>query len=415
MVFEFTGQGFVPTIIDPVPLEDVSAVTFLGAQIATKHPVVKDWNVIDTLREVDYDNLPKEQAKYHPWRELKYDSGYPVAEGFKDSEALGWHFQFKDPAQLHQLELTTSYSWDSDLPSDQRLHANLQYKALNWFARYWHNDADFYDLFGPTKRSRKGDAFIVGYDRALIYDDPRRLDFSAQAAYYTGLDTLPTNQNVSTISFEDILGLDLTLDYTNTRKSLGSVDHEKGYRWNIALSVDDTDLDTTIKPHAGLDIGFALPWKHSSIWFYNAVGLSNGDRNNPLANFYFGGFGNNYVDDGEVKRYREYDSLPGFEIDEISGQEFIKSTVEWNLPPIRFKSVGKPGFFLKHVRPAVFFSALMADPGEPFERTLTSAGAQLDLEFTLAHRLPMTFSLGYATGFEDGNSQDEWLVSLKIL
>ncbi len=41
-------------------------------------------------------------------------------------------------------------------------------------------------------------------------------------------------------------------------------------------------------------------------------------RTDPYANFYFGGFGNNYVDRRNVKRYREYDSFPGFEINEIS-------------------------------------------------------------------------------------------------
>ena len=46
IVFEFTGQGFVPTIIDPVPLEDLSAINFLGNEIVKKHPVVQDWNVI---------------------------------------------------------------------------------------------------------------------------------------------------------------------------------------------------------------------------------------------------------------------------------------------------------------------------------------------------------------------------------
>ena len=32
LVAEYTGQGFVPTYIDPVPLEDVSAITLLGAR-----------------------------------------------------------------------------------------------------------------------------------------------------------------------------------------------------------------------------------------------------------------------------------------------------------------------------------------------------------------------------------------------
>ena len=70
----------------------------------------------------------------------------------------------------------------------------------------------------------------------------------------------------------------------------------------------------------------------------------------------------------------------------------------------------------KHLRPAVFFGARVADPGERYERTVTSAGFQVDLEFTLAHRLPMTLSVGYAKGYENGREHDdEWMVSLKIL
>ena len=171
-----------------------------------------------------------------------------------------------------------------------------------------------------------------------------------------------------------------------------------------------------MKPHGGFDFGFALPWKHSSIWLYNAVGTSNGNPSDPLGNFYFGGFGNNYVDDGEVKRYREYSSFPGFEIDAISASDFVKSVAEWNLPPVRFRNVGSPSLFLSYARPAVFFGALVADPGETFERTVTTLGFQVDFQFTLAHRLPMTFSIGYASGYEDGDRRDdEWMVSLKIL
>ena len=416
MVFEYTGQGFVPTVIDPVPLEDLSAITFLGAEIAKKHPVVRDWNVVATLEDVDHDDLIDYRGKYRPYRELAYDSGYPVIEGYRDTEALGWFFQLTDPAQLHRFDMSASYSIGGDLPSNERLHVNLEYKALNWHAQYWHNSADFYDLFGPTERSRKGDAYIVGYDRALIFDEPRRLDFSGELAYYTGLDTLPSNQNVPTLAIDKILSLDLGLDYTHTRKSVGAVDHEKGWRWNLNLATDDSDFDTVFKPHVGMDFGFALPLKHSSLWFYNSAGTTNGDRADPLGNFYFGGFGNNYMDDGEVKRYREYQSFPGFEIDEIVATDFVKSMAEWNLPPIRFREVGQPSLFLSHIRPALFVGALVADPGEPFERTVTTAGMQVDLAFTLAHRLPMTFSLGYAAGFENGDRRDdEWMVSLKIL
>ena len=122
------------------------------------------------------------------------------------------------------------------------------------------------------------------------------------------------------------------------------------------------------------------------------------------------------MDDREVKRYREYYSFPGFEIDQISAREYIKTIAEWNLPPMRFREVGSPSLYLKHARPAIFAGALLTDPGERFERTVYNVGFQVDFQFTLSHRLPMTFSVGFAAGFEDGSKRDdEWMISLKIL
>ena len=415
LVFEFTGQGFIPTMIDPVPLEDLSAIVFLGNEVVKKHPVLRDWNVVSTLSDIDHESKVTKRGKYRPYRELGFESGYPIIEGYKDSAALGYAVKFQDPAQLHNLDISASYSPDSSLDSGERLHFSAEYRALNWRARYWHNDADFYDLFGPTKRSRKGDAFLLGYKKALIFDKPRQLDFSADLNYYTGLDTLPGNQNVDFFA-EDILHGQLELNYTDTRKSMGAVDHEKGWRWDIVATADHAKSETVPKLRLGLDFGFALPWKHSSIWFYNSAGVADGARVVNLTNYYFGGFGNNYVDDGDVKRYREYYSMPGFEIDDISARDFAKSVIEWNLPPIRFESVGTPGFFLSWIRPAIFVAGLWTDPDEPFDRTFTSVGFQLDLHFTVGHRLPMTLSVGYASGYLEGTRQDnELMLSLKIL
>jgi hypothetical protein len=416
IVFEFTGQGFLPAVIDPVPLEHVGATRFLGNEIARRYQEVRDWSVVDSLVDVRHEELITFEGKYRPRNELGFGSAYPIVEGYRDYASLGWHFRLEDPAQLQHLNLTAGYSWDDELSSSEKLHLNVEYQTPNWHLEYWHNDADFYDLFGPTERSRNGDAFLVGYERSLIYDSPRRLGFSADLNYYTGLDTLPDNQNVSTFIFEDILTAVVGLDYTNTRKSLGAVDHEKGLRWDLTLKLDHARGETVPKLRAGLDFGFALPWKHSSVWLYSSAGRADGSRANPLTNYYFGGFGNNYVDDGEVKRYRSYFSLPGWEIGAVSAREYAKTVLEWNLPPKRFRQVGMPSFFLKHLRPAVFFGALVADPGERYERTVTSAGFQVDLEFTLAHRLPMTLSVGYAKGYENGREHDdEWMVSLKIL
>jgi hypothetical protein len=78
--------------------------------------------------------------------------------------------------------------------------------------------------------------------------------------------------------------------------------------------------------------------------------------------------------------------------------------------------MGTPGLFLSWVRPAVFVAGLVTDPGQRFERTFTSAGFQLDLQFTLGHRHSMTLSAGYAAGFRSGDKvDDEIMISLKIL
>ncbi|MDZ4729158.1 MAG: hypothetical protein SH820_04375 [Xanthomonadales bacterium] len=415
VVFEYSGLGFLPVRINPVPLEDLSSINFLGNEIVRKHPVVKNW-AVGAPSKIDYEAMPKQHSKYRPEKELEYAHGYPIIEGYRDSFAPGWSFSFQDPMWFHTVRADVSYSIDNSLENSERLHADVEYQALNWRLRYWHNDADFYDLFGPTERARKGDAVIGGYRKLLIFDDPRRLILDAELAWFTGLDTLPGNQNVAT-GFAELLSAKVELQYTNTRKSLGAVDHEKGWRWNAAGYLDHAVGNTIPLLRAGVDFGFSLPLKHSSVWLYNSAGVADGDRDNPLANWYFGAFGNNYVDDREVKRYREFSSFPGFEIDQLSGQDFFKSVLEWNLPPWRFEGIGTPGFFLSHLRPALFTGVLLTDLGDSdYTETYTNLGVQLDLEFTVVHRLPMTFSLGFARGHIAGHkSDDEVMLSLKIL
>jgi len=415
LVFEYTGQGFKPTIIEPVPLEDLSAIRFLGNEIVRKHPVVRSWSV-GSPADIAFDDMVTHRGKYSPLHELGITAGYPVIEGYRDSVALGYHLNLADPMGFNGLSATAAYSLDSSLSSSERLHAQVEYHKFGWTFRYWHNLADFYDLFGPTERARKGDAFITEYRKPLIFDLPRRLDLEASAAYYTGLDTLPNNQNVPT-SFEKLASARARLIYTHTNKSLGAVDHEKGLRWDVAGYADYADSEFVSKIRAGFDFGFALPLKHSSVWLYSAAGLADGERDNSLANWYFGGFGNNYVDDGEVKRYREYFSFPGFEIDEISGQDFFKSVLELNLPPITFEEAGTPSFYLSWLRASLFAGGLVTDIGDSdYEETYGALGAQIDLYFTIVHRLSMTFSAGYARGYLGGSKyDDEVMLSLKIL
>jgi len=118
----------------------------------------------------------------------------------------------------------------------------------------------------------------------------------------------------------------------------------------------------------------------------------------------------------QEKRYREYDSFPGFEINELNGRRFVRSMAEVNLPPYVFESVGTPVFHLAWLRPAVFSSLLRTNRDLTQSGRYANAGGQVDLRFTVMHWYEMTLSVGYAVGYRGSErAGHEWMVSLKIM
>jgi len=424
IIFHYTGQGFVPASIDPVPLEDVGAITFLGQQIVQKHPQLRDWQA-GSPADIPLDELVIGEGEYTPVSNFGLESMYPIILGYKDSVSLGLRANFSDPIQLDSLSIAASYSVDSDLPVDERLNVNIEYRhaviSSSPFAGTWRfgarrNYADFYDLFGPTKVSRKGNRFFVGFEKTLLYDEPRRLEFKTELNHYNDMDALPRYQNIPA-TFDELTTFGALLEYTHVRKSLGAVDDEKGFTWKLGATADFVDGDTIPKVLAEFDFGFALPWGHSSIWIRNSAGVAFGDPLDEFANFFFGGFGNNYVDHLEIKRYRNFYAMPGFELNAIPGRNFHRAMLEWNLPPIRFRRVGTPRFYLSWARTALFATYLTTNLDDSaLEQNAHNFGIQIDFRFTVKSRLNMTLSTGYAKAYgNDSFSDDEWMISLKIM
>jgi hypothetical protein len=413
LVLAFTGEGFVPATIDPKPLADVSAITFLGAQLADKYPVVKTWQV-PSPATARYDVL--REGPYVPAKHLGVDNAYPVLQGYKNSIGFGYHVNVADPIQFLNLGATIAYTPTGHLPSEERPHVELTAQYVGWRGSLSWNRSDFYDIFGPVKRSRRGFAAKLGYDDYRIFEDPRKFIVSYDLEYYEHIDTLPNAQNVST-PFSRLLVGQVGLHYSDVQQSLGAVDDEKGYLWDVVAKANHARDETPLQVRANFDYGIPLPVANSSVWLRTAAGFSTGRRSDPLANFYFGAFGNNYVDNGAIKRYREYEAMPGFGIDEISALNFARELVEWNLPPVVFESVGTPALYLNWLRPAVFGAFLWTDPANKSRRSdYQSLGTQVDLRFHVLHWYDMTLSVGYALGFRGGKrAGDEVMVSLKIL
>ncbi|HEY8048366.1 MAG TPA: hypothetical protein VIE63_04280, partial [Ramlibacter sp.] len=415
LVLTYTGEGFVPATIDPKPLQDVSAIRFLGAEVVRKHPIVKDWQV-PPASTVDAQKAVVASGPFVPTHSLQVESGYPVLQGYKNAVGLGYRLNLADTLGFAKVSITGAYTPAGDLQGKERGHFAIDGEYLGWRASIAQNRSDFYDLFGPTKRSRKGTAVNFGYDDILVYDEPRTLVLKWDLHWRDGIDTLPEAQNVAT-PFTRLAIAEVGLHYKDLRRSLGAVDDEKGVAGTVDVSTTRVNGDMIPQALAHGAYGWQLGLAHSSIWLHGAAGAVNGDRTNPVANFYFGSFGNNYVDSREIKRYHEWQSMPGFGIDEISGQKFVKGTAEWNIPPVVFESAGWPAFHAAWLRTSAFASTLVTDPGEPALRhRWTSLGVQSDLRFSVLHWNEITLSAGYAVGFDRGRRRgSEFMVSLKIL
>jgi hypothetical protein len=418
IVLRYSAKGFVPTEIAVQPTEDLSAVTFLGEEIAEKYPAVQGW-VAQVPSTIPYGPQIVRQGPYLATHELQLDSLIPMVEGYFNSVALGANARFSDPVGFASLDVDTSYSPDDSLPSSQRLHAMVTAHIPEWTAGAAWNRADFYDLFGPVKRGLAGYNGYLQYDHFLTYDPPQTMAFMAQVAYYGDLVTLPGFQNVLSPT-ATLVTSDFGLTSLDTRRSPGAVDDETGHSWSLKAHSYSAPGEFIPSISGTFDVGFPLPLDHSSIWLRTGAAVSAGARANPLANFYLGGFDNNYVDSGTnggAQRYRGLFSMPGFQIDALQGKSLAKAMLEWCIPPLRFEALGTPAFYVSWARPELFATVLETDFNDAaLKQRAYDVGGQLDFQLHVMHRWPMMLSMGVARGSGGGGfARTEFMLSLQVL
>src|SRR4029450_3584972 len=133
-------------------------------------------------------------------------------------------------------------------------------------------------------------------------------------------------QNVA-VDVHRLFTADVKLTDQDFRSSLGHVDDETGRRWS--LQAEGNQVNGSFVPifQGTFDRSLAVPTGHSSIWVRTAAGFSPGDLEDPFANFYFGAFGNNYVDHRDEQRYRHVYSFPGAALNEIGGRACGEATL----------------------------------------------------------------------------------------
>jgi hypothetical protein len=415
IAFEYTARGFVPSRVPTVALQDVSAIRYLGQELVEKYPVLKTWK-LPPPSSIDPQTLITHTGSYSPFRNVRLISAYPIVQGYLDSVAGGYRAEFADRLRVAGLNLTASVSPYPSLPTNQWFHGGLEAYYWDWKLTGYYNNADFYDLFGPTKVSRKGGALKLDKHQSLLYDSPRTLDLDWNIAGYVGMDRLPDYQNVTAPHSQFVQG-NISLKYSFLERSLGAVDDEKGTTWKIASRLTYAGNSAFPRLYVNYDRGWLLPLKNSSFWIRGSGGKSWGNTADAFGNYYFGGFGNNWIDHLASDRYRDYYTFPGVQINQIGASNYVKALGEWDLPPIKFKRLGTTAMYVNWARFAAFSSVLATNfIGTAGRTTYANLGVQLDVRIVLFTYLNTTFSAGYAGAMDqNGQTSNGYMISLKIL
>ena len=413
LMFEYTHEGMVAGMMKIDTLADVNPIKFLGQQIYEKNLDIESWTLAPPSI-INLDSLKVAEKRYRPIGELRLASAYPIIQGYKNYVTAGYRLNFMDPMGLNSLTLKLSFSPQPNLPLKQTVHFSAEYNYWSWTFTGNYNYADFYDLFGPTKFSRAGYSLSAKYYKLIDRFSPGKTDFYVKLSAYGDLETLPFYQNIAS-DYRNLYVGTINFHKSYLRKSLGAIEPEQGYDWNVFAFT--SFAKETFYPQLinNFDLGFLLPLRNSSLWFRTSVGQSFGESDKTNSYFYFGGFGNNYLDYRSAQQYREMSSFPGVSIDEISALNYGKFSTEVNFKPIRFKRFGLKGFYSTYARFTLFGQGLFTNIGNNQPNlNFFSSGVQLDLEIVLFSLLKSTLSFGFARAYGQMLPNDQFMISLKL-
>src|SRR5205085_10293396 len=122
--------------------------------------------------------------------------------------------------QIRPTSTTVACSPATGLQGAERCAVRADYERYDWRAHASWNAAAFYDLFGPTKVSRKGYNATIAHSTTLLYDQPKRMTPTIQGTAAGNLDRLPQFQNIA-VNVDRLYSADAELAYTDVRASLG--------------------------------------------------------------------------------------------------------------------------------------------------------------------------------------------------
>ncbi len=416
LVLRFYRNGMQPGIIPQQVIHEANAIDYAGNLVYARNPEIEAYSLPPANR-MNLDSLKLAEGAYYPLKNMRLTSAYPDVAGFKQTAVVGYRLNWRDQIGLSNASLFLAGSPWSANPDKQKIHAELNLDYWTWGFHASLNKSDFYDLFGPTKRSRAGYSIGISNKKTITIRNPFRWHYGFGINHYGDLEVLPQFQNIAS-PIRNLQSVSGDIGISKLRRSLGGVGDEMGYSWNLlaySYFVKGVLYPSLISEQ---HVGWLVPgMRNTSFWIRNSAGQSFGKRDAAYSKFYFGGFRNNYVDWQAPEQYRKVLAFPGVDIDALQAHNFVKTMADLNLKPLRLRNVGTTWLYPTYLKSAVFGTHMVLNPGYAGEvRHVFNAGIQLDLELVLFSYLKTTWSAGYARKFEAGfGPVEQWMFSLKLL
>ncbi|NOU47461.1 MAG: hypothetical protein HOO86_10410 [Bacteroidales bacterium] len=415
-VIKFHRNGMLPGMIPLQVITEANSIDYMGNLVYEKNPQVADYS-LPPASKINLDSITTEETPYSVAKNMALTDAYPDIAGYKETVALGYRLNWRDRIGLSNLSLFLAGSPWSTYPDKQKFHGQIQWDYWLWSFNATYNKTDFYDLFGPTKRSRAGYSIGIGYNKLKTTRSPIKWHYGFGVNHYGDLEVLPQFQNVAS-PIRSFQSLSVETGVTKLRRTLGGVEDEKGYTWELTAYSYIANGSVYPSIISEQHIGWLVPGiRNTSFWIRNSAGQSFGKRGSSFSTFYFGGFRNNYVDWQAPDQYRKILAFPGVDIDAIDAHNFIKTMGELNLKPIRLRNVGTTWLYPTYLKTSLFGTHILLDPDyTKSRRNMFNAGAQLDLELVLFSYMKTIWSAGYARKFEDSKlPTEQWMFSVKLL
>lgn len=414
LAFEFSTDGFFPVIFENKPADHLPAINYLGQKILEKEPELFDWALPNPHTAINPKKFTNEK-EYNGFLNLNIQSLVPVITGFQNQIVLGIYSRISDPLLLHDFLIEAGISPFKEVPDFPLWHFRFMYDYKQLFEiDISHNGPDFFDLFNNRTRGMLGTKIKLGHTHYWKYDKPHKIKQTSSLTFYSGVDFI--NDNLVSVSQPDFGVLATNVNSKNLRKSIGSSDYEHGNDIYLTFTLYGTEFDS---PQLALNT--YLEFSDFSTWLTNhnvlhvkfAAGYLFENENLVQSQFYFGGFGNRGVDNGEIRQFRNVFRFPGIPIYSLMTNKFLKLMLENDFPPLRIGNISLGHQFVNHLDFAIYTQGLFtkSDMGDYW----IDLGAQLDLKLKHWYNLESTISFGVAKAWSDKVNDWEWFLSLKLL